>query len=426
MSLPVSRRATLKGGAVATLLAAHGNGDAAEMVGTPVPGWDSFVDAIRTLPERMLARLPEAQRGDPQVQQEVARLALEAIASQTLGALAGDGDHPQFVATIGQVLNVGQPNADSIYRAATITPGGVYRLQGERGSLRKAFISEVGTRAKEATQGSAHRAVHDLNALRVNDKGRFDVILSVERPRDHKGDWWQLAPPTNMLLMRLVSGDWAKEREPTISIERIDVPPQRPRPSAASLEARLRTLPQTINFLGLLFVERHEQIRREGLINKLKLVDLSLAGGLAGQYYYEGAYDLADDEALIIEAKAPRRCGYRSLILTNPLYETTDWVNNHSSLNDAQAPLDPDGVLRIVVSARDPGVPNWLDTAGYPRGVIQGRWMDCDSQPVPSVRKVLVSAVRQHLPPETGTVTPAQREQIIRARRAALLERPLW
>jgi len=54
---------------------------------------------------------------------------------------------------------------------------------------------------------------------------------------------------------------------------------------------------------------------------------------------------------------------------------------------------EKDGVLRIVVSARDPGVPNWIDTAGYSRGLIQGRWTDCESQPIPTVRKVPLADV---------------------------------
>ena len=98
--------------------------------------------------------------------------------------------------------------------------------------------------------------------------------------------------------------------------------------------------------------------------------------------------NLRDDEALIVEATVPKQCVYRSMILTNELYETTDWYNNHSSLNDAQAAPDARWRTAIVVSAKDPGVPNWLDTAGYPTGVIQGRWFQCDTQPVPSIRKV--------------------------------------
>src|SRR3546814_5905585 len=97
--------------------------------------------------------------------------------------------------------------------------------------------------------------------------------------------------------------------------------------------------------------------------------------GLVGQFYYEGAYQLAPDEALLVEAKVPETCGYWSLILTDDVYETTDWVNNHSSLNDAQARVDKDGLFRAVISAQDPGVPNWLDTAGNASGAVQGRWL---------------------------------------------------
>ena len=38
-----------------------------------IAGWDGFVNGLRDLPAQMLAKLPEAQRGDPQVQQEIGR-----------------------------------------------------------------------------------------------------------------------------------------------------------------------------------------------------------------------------------------------------------------------------------------------------------------------------------------------------------------
>jgi hypothetical protein len=178
--------------------------------------------------------------------------------------------------------------------------------------------------------------------------------------------------------------------------------------------------------MALLFVNHVEQLRSQGYVNKLKVFDTSQIGGLTGQFYYEGVYDLHDDEALIVEAKVPAKCVYSSMILTNDLYETTDWYNNHSSLNDSQAKPDKDGVLRIVVSTKDPGVANWLDTAGYPTGAIQGRWANCDTQPIPSVRKVALVDVRKSLPSETKTVTPEERDRLARERRVELQQRPLW
>ena len=403
----------------------------AEPAPPPTPaGWNELVDALRGLPARMLARLPEAQRSDPQVQQEVARLALEGLASQAIDTLGADGDHPVFLPSIGQVLNIGQPNADTIYRSAAITPDGIYRLRGVRGSYPLAVIAEIAPRPQQAAGKPINLGpqpeVHYVNRLPVDAEGQYDVILSPTRPAGWTGEWWPLAPSTDHLMLRLVSSDWGKEVSPTISIERLDAPASRPRPSAVVLEARLRALPRSVEFIAPLFVDHVEKLRAEGYVNRLKVFDVSKMGGLKGQFYYEGAYDLADDEALIVSAKAPARCLYRSIILTNSIYETTDCVNNQSSLNDAQAPLDGDGVLRIVVSEKDPGVPNWLDTAGYRQGVIQGRWTECDAQPVPQVEKVRLADLRHHLPPETPTITPAERDRILRDRRAAQQQRPLW
>ncbi|MBS1240027.1 MAG: hypothetical protein H6R45_733 [Proteobacteria bacterium] len=395
-----------------------------------VAGWDALVDGLRDLPTRMLARLPEPMRNDPQIQQEVGRLALQALASSAIYAIGSDGDNPVFLPQIGQVLNVGQPNADTSYRTARITPGGTYRIRGQRGSLRMVNVGQLGPGPGEQGAGAAHpgptRVYHDINALHVDDQGRFDVILSPQRPAGYTGDWWELQPTTAKLLLRMVSSAWDKEEDPAISIERLDRPVGRSRTPAAELERRLRTLPVATAFMATMFVDHVEQLRREGYVNRLKMFDVSQIGGLAGQFYYEGAYDLADDEALIIEARVPGRCVYRSMILTNELYETTDWTNNQSSLNDAQARPDGDGILRVVVSARDPGVPNWLDTAGYARGAVQGRWTHCDAQPIPSVRKLALADVRKALPDDTPVVSAEERQRLIRERRHAYQQRPLW
>ena len=323
-----------------------------------VPGWTEFLDGLRDLPDRVLARLPPEQRNDPQIQEEVGRLALSAVTAAAIDALASDPDHPVFIPQINNYITLGQPNADTSY--------------------------------------------------------------------GYSGSWWQLDPTTDTLLVRMVGSDWDKELEPTLSIERLDVPASRPRLPAKALEQKLRSIPAAADFIAPLLVDRPEKLRTEGYLNKLKEVDLSRMGGLAGQFYYEGAYALKDDEALILETSVPEKCAYRSLILTNDVYETTDWYNNNSSLNGAQAPADNDGILRIVVSARDPGVPNWLDTAGYQTGVIQGRWLDCSSQPVPSVKKVLLKDVRKSLPAATPEISAKERDEQVRDRRAALQQRPLW
>jgi hypothetical protein len=395
-----------------------------------IAGWEDFIAGLEALPAAMLAKLPQEMRSDPQIQQEVGRVILESLTLSAINALGGDGDHPHFLPQLGELMNVGQPNADTIYRMAHITPGGSYRLRGKQGSITMSIIGQVGTAPSDPEGNSDHpgptRNYLDINSLEADAEGNFDVLLSPKRPKGYKGDWWALHPQTAKLLLRMVSSDWENEQDPTFSIERIDIPAGKSRPSAAELERRLRQLPMATRFMATMFVSHVAVLREQGYVNKMKILDVSQTGGLDGQFYYEGAYDLADDEALIIEAKHPETCTYRSAILTNEVYETTDWYNNHSSLNGSQADIDKDGMLRIVVSEKDPGVPNWLDTAGYPRGMVQGRWTGCSAQPVPSVNKVALKDVRAQLPPDTPVVTPREREAIIRQRRSAFQQRPHW
>lgn len=397
---------------------------ASELDSVPaIEGWDVMVDGLRDLPRQMLARLPAEQQSDPQVRQEVARLALEALGSVTIDTLGGDADFPAFLPTIGQVLNVGQPNADTIYRAARIAPDGVYRLTGTRGSLNQAVIGQVVPRNAETGSGRAHL---DINALPVDGADRFSVIISAARPDGYTGEWWELRPAANRLLLRMVAYDWASEVSPTLALERLDRPMTRGRVPASVLEQRLRAMPVAMGFLGPMFVDHVEQVRAEGYVHRFKVPDFTNGGGLEGQFYYETVYDLAADQALIIETEVPETCPYRSLILTNGIYETTDWYNNHASLNGHQSPVDSDGKWRVVVSARDPGVANWLDTSGYPVGMIQGRWTHCSSNPVPSITVVPLADLAAHLPADVARVTPEQRDEITRARRQAAMQRPHW
>jgi hypothetical protein len=388
--------------------------------------WEAFSQGVKDMWPRMYERVAPRLRDDPQARQEVGRLMLAAIIQQATDAIASDGDHPVFLPHIGLVLNLAQPNADTVYRSARITPGGVYRLRGTIGSLPIFKMAILGLTPAQTGGGINAMGYEDFAKLNKDASGRFDVILSETRPAGYSGDWWRLNPQASFLMIRQVSADWTTERDPTISIERTDIAVERPRPAAADLAQRLRDVPRRAFNIASFLVDHVEGLRNDGYINKLRVFDVSNGSALVGQFYYEGAYELKPDEALVIESKMPAKCGYSSLILTNDIYETTDWYNNLSSLNGSQVNVDKDGMLRIVVSAKDPGVPNWLDTAGYPSGAVQGRWTDCDSQPVPTVRKVAVSQVRRLLPPDTPTVTREQRERQIRDRRALLLQRPLW
>jgi Protein of unknown function (DUF1214) len=388
--------------------------------------WEEFVDQLKPLGARLMQRLPERLRQDPQVVQESYRLLLAGLARGLSDAVVGDRRHPMFVPEISLAQNVFQPNSDTIYKSVMIDGAGVYRLKGERGGTRLLILAQLGPDTLRTGQLGAALKQCDFDTLTLDNQGRFDVIISRTRPDGHRGDWWELDPRAEKFMVRTVGCRWGDEREPRYGIDRLDVPPGKGRHSAAELSFRLSEIPTIAANCACTFPDHVEKLRQEGYINRLKVFDVSQMVGLNRQHYYEGAYDLEDDEALIVEAKVPDKVKYWSLILTNDIYETTDWSNNQASLNDAQARIDRDGWFRAVVSARDPGVPNWLDTSGYPSGAIQGRWFDASSAPTPEVKKLKLADVRSALPQDTPAVSPAEREAAVRERRIKAQMRVVW
>jgi hypothetical protein len=388
--------------------------------------WEEFVDQLRPLGAKMAERLPPRLRDDAHTLAEAQRLLLAATMRAAADAIVGDRAHPMFVPELNIALNLFQPNSDTIYKSALIEPGGSYRMRGERGSIKYMRMAQLGPDTLRTGKHAPTLIDYDFDALKLTSEGIFDVIISPERPEGHAGDWWLLHPQCEKLMIRFISYDWGVERDPRFGIDRLDVAPSRPRLSLQELQRRFDELPTIIGNAATMLVRQVEALRNDGHINKLKTVDFSQMTGLARQSYYEGAYDLTDDEALYFEVAIPKQCGYWSLILTNEIYETTDWYNNQSSLNGAQAVLSSDGVFRAVISARDPGINNWLDTAGNARGAVQGRWLDCDERPLPSMRKVKFSELPDLLPPDTARVTAAERDAALRERRLRAQQRSIW
>jgi hypothetical protein len=111
-------------------------------------------------------------------------------------------------------------------------------------------------------------------------------------------------------------------------------------------------------------------------------------------------------------------------------YVSLDFVNHQTSLTAHQARRDADGMLRFVVSERNPGLANWLETTGHSRGYLQIRWQrtsrEFTAADGPQVEKVLVTDLPQKLPYyEEAQVTPEQWRERIAARQRAVADRML-
>lgn len=388
--------------------------------------WERLIDGLRPLGDAMRQRVPERLAQDPQVMAESMRLLLAGLSRATSDALVGDRRHPMFVPELNIAQNIFQPNADTIYKSCLIEKGGSYLIRGNRGSVRMIIMAQMGPDTLRT--GKHHPLLNqiDFDDLAIDPQGNFEMVISPERPENFDGDWFKLDPLCEKLMVRIVSCDWGVEREPRIGIGRLDVDDAKGRPSVKALQQAVEEIPGITGVCALAFPTHVQQLLDEGYLNKLKIFDVSQMSGLSGQFYYEGAYELADDEALISEVKVPETYKYWSIILTNDLYETTDWYNNQSSLNDMQGIVDDDGVFRTVISAKDPGIYNWLDIAGYRSGAIQGRWFAASEKPMPTLRKVKTAEILAHLPASTRRISPEQRSEMLRNRRIAAQMRTIW
>ena len=173
-----------------------------------------------------------------------------------------------------------------------------------------------------------------------------------------------------------------------------------------------------------LFYWMQNQVREEAGINVFK--PAPIGGALSRQIYIPAVFEFEADEALIIETELPEVRPYWNFQLNDPYYNALEYVYRLSSTNGHFARVSSDGKFRAVISLEDPGVPNWLDPAGFQQGTIYGRWYDCDSCPTPTLKRVKFAELRDHLPADTPTVSPQERAAELQERVRGCQRRRRW
>jgi hypothetical protein len=341
--------------------------------------WAALVEGLRVAGERLAAEtgdLDASERADGY------RALLRALHNQ-LGRFEVDRERPELVAFNGWREKFFMDNPDFRYWVADVRDDRRYRLTGALGD---AIYQSITVYAGGRLADTAATARIDSDHLTIDADGRFEVVLSRQRPE--RGDWLALPEGAAALWVRQFHRDAATERLGGCRIDALDDPPMPQGIDAQRFDKHLERLGRTMAMLPQVFAaavitdrEHPNEIRHWS----------EMTGGTAftepGIHYLRGAWQLDDDEALVIEGPVVP-CRYWNVLLYSRFLNSLDYRYRRVSRTCATATL-VDGRYRFVLAARDPGGHgDWLDTEGRGFGLFVIRWLQPERIPtLPSVRR---------------------------------------
>jgi len=254
-----------------------------------------------------------------------------------------------------------------------------------------------------------------LAAIGIGPGDDVDIIVSRE---PQPGTWVPLPADARLLNIREYYWDWQPRPPATFAIERLDT--QGGAPPVLTADALSGMLDEALALVENSVVYWNGYMREQ----KAELPPNTMGpprhnkGGSSRIHYSFGFFELEPDEVLLIEASAPDARFWDVQLYNMGWFETLDFANRVTSLNHTQAYLSPDGRFRAVLAARDPGVPNWLDTQGYAQGMVTHRWIAAGSEPTITAKVLGFDDVAAALPAGTPAVDAAARREEIRRRQA--------
>lgn len=314
-------------------------------------------------------------------------------------------------ASTDDIVTWGMECPDCIYTRATMRGGESYRLFGNRGSARY-----VGLQTMNGIVATANELVDELE---VDADGYFEVILSSD---ERDGNWMRIEGDHPTLTVRHFFYDWDAEVPSSLRIERLGDQVEHNNATVSPDVVMSRQLVALGDFVHdnlQFFLQFGGAAPPNGF---LPPIDRTAIGAAAENKPVIGRWELGPDEALVLEVEPPEGV-YWSYSLGNPWWETIHYGRHQSSLNAHQVTEDSDGLVRVVLCGRDPGVANWLDTAGYSNGAMILRCVRTTTTPTPNARVVSFDSIASALPADTKTVTAYERASVLERRRRAVHER---
>jgi hypothetical protein len=382
-------------------------------------GGDAAVQAARSAAIKRYQSAPPARLADGKA---TLNAAAEEAVYGTLLALTNDPAHPKILWNEALPYELGARHVaggryggddpDRIYRSIAVDPQYRYEIHGRRltnGSLDFSFEAISGP----ALWGKAKVALQAKD-IDVAPDGTF-VVTADATPANDRRNHLQLPPGTVNILARDTLDDWAAQLPNELAVRRVD-------PGAtegfshdavvkrAALQVQ-QSIDESLKFIAGVW---------KNPPNHLFPVVRGLSDGVKGGVVAVNRFNVKEDEALIITLD---RLGarYLGIEVTDPWLRSADYARLSVSLNDTQAKANTDGRFTYVLSARDPGIRNWLDTGGLHEGLLLVRWELLPGaaqldKAVGEVRLVKLSDLTAALPAGVVRMAAGERQAWLKAR----------
>ncbi len=384
----------------------------AKPISPEVAAWKRFCQRMEALGERILE---DDFPNEPLDRVEgIAHLADQVSCWLGWAIPYGDPDAPFFHRSNDLATQWGGPNQDNAYHHARIDPRRRYRVRGKMHSCEHFVITfrvgfmhmkEWGTKAAISSVDRGIEAGDD-----------FEILIGGD---GSDPDFFPIPDGVTTLSLREYYVDWQPAEPAVFTIECLDELPTPGRPDAETLGRQIDHALEQVESSVFGWNDYMREHRTRGRDNEFASQQ-TVAGGLSDARYAFLFWNLAPDEALLIETDAPRARYWGLQLATLGWFEQVDPIHRITSINQHQAVPSEDGQIRFVLAHRDPGVPNWLDTGEHREGLLTYRWFWPESDPTPTARVIPLAEVLRALPADTPRIDAHARRAEIRARKAHL------
>lgn len=355
--------------------------------------WEQFCDSLKRAGQQVMR--PETP-DDAFNRAEGFRYLTRLLRTALEGHLEfADRDFPVFFYPSHETVKIGADNPDNRYLRAELNGRHSYRIRGRRGTVH--YLS-FGTQSGGYDANGKLEPTGFLDAadMDVASDGTFEIIAS-SQPRER--NWLPMTEDTRVLLVRQTFRDRAREVPAEMTVERLD---RGARPEPLDARRLCEGLAQATRFVegtARLFADWAASYATH--VNQLPPADQALCQSVGGDpniFYYHSQWRLLPDEALVIDVRRIPECETWNLQVNNYWMESLDYRYHRICVNKHNARYNPDGSVTLVLAHRDPGHPNWLETAGHELGTMCFRWVRAREHVDPTTRVVKLEAWKRERP----------------------------